>query len=77
MTAVPVTTAKALSKARSRVTNGSRMVEGVDGRSASSRRFRDLCRALADDLGGEAALTQAELLTVRNAAAVTVASETM
>ena len=62
---------------RSAVSNGTRLVDGVDGRSPSSRRFRDLCRALAHDLGGEAGLTQAEILTVRNAAAITVASEAM
>jgi hypothetical protein len=30
------------SKSRSRVTNGSKMLPGVDGRSAAARRFRDL-----------------------------------
>jgi hypothetical protein len=62
---------------RSRVTNRPSSVEGVDGRTAAGRRFRDLCRALADDLGGEASLTQAEILTVRNAASITVAAEAM
>src|SRR5258705_8679403 len=30
---------------RSRVTNGTRLLQGIDGRSASARRFRDLVRA--------------------------------
>lgn len=77
MTAVPATPQRVSPRSRSKVSNGTRLVDGVDGRSSSSRRFRDLCRALADDLGGEAGLTEAERLTVRNAAAVTVASEAM
>ncbi len=77
MSATSQAIARPSPQGRSAVSNGTRLVEGVDGRSSSSRRFRDLCRALADDLGGEASLTEAERLTVRNAAAVTVASEAM
>ena len=46
------------SKSRSRVTNGSKMLPGVDGRSAAARRFRDLVGDFGRDLGGT--LTTAE-----------------
>jgi hypothetical protein len=52
------TVASRPSTVRSRVTNGSKMVRGVDGRSADARRYRDLAMALADDLGGAAGLTE-------------------
>jgi hypothetical protein len=39
---------------RSRVTNGSQLLAGVDGRTAAARRYRDLCMALADDMGDAA-----------------------
>ena len=63
-----------LSKARSAVENGSRLhVQGVDGRSASARRFRDLyqgfCRDLGDDPSG------ADKALARSAAALAVNGE--
>jgi hypothetical protein len=63
------------SRQRSRVTNGSKLMASVDGRSAEARRFRDVAGALADDLGGEASLTAAQRTLVRQAAALTVQSE--
>ena len=60
---------------RSAVTNGSRLLEGVDGRSASARRFRDLVRAFAADLGGE--LSELEMGLVRQAAAVALKAEAL
>ena len=62
---------------RSRVTNGSALLHGIDGRSASARRYRDLQISFADDLGGAAALTEADKSLVRQAAALTVKSEEM
>jgi hypothetical protein len=62
-------------KLRSRVTNGGKMIAGVDGRSAEARRYRDLCMSFADDLGGAAGLTESQRALVRQAAALTVQSE--
>jgi hypothetical protein len=60
---------------RSRITNGSQLLAGVDGRTANARRYRDLCLSLADDLGGAATLTEAQSALVRQAAAMIVQSE--
>jgi hypothetical protein len=60
---------------RSRITNGTDMLAGIDARSAPARRYRDLCQSLADDLGGAASLTTAQTALVRQAAAMLVQSE--
>jgi hypothetical protein len=60
---------------RSRVTNGKRLLEGVDGRSAEAGRYRDLCFSYADDVGGAASLTEAQRALVRQAAMLTIQSE--
>jgi len=60
---------------RSRVTNGTRLLEGVDGRSAEARRYRDLCMSFADDCGGAASLTEAQRSLVRQCAMLAVQSE--
>ncbi len=59
--------------ARSRTSNGKVLVEGVDGRGASARRFRDLIADLSRDLGGD--LGQAETLQVRTVASLIVHAE--
>jgi hypothetical protein len=64
-------------KLRSRVTNGSKMIAGVDGRSADARRYRDLAMSFADDLGGAAVLTEAQRALVFQAAALVVQSEAL
>jgi hypothetical protein len=51
---------------RSAVSNRSRLLDGVDGRTASARRYRDLCRAFEEELGGS--LTEVELGLVKQAA---------
>ena len=57
---------------RSRVTNGSAILPGVDGRSVWARRFRDLMGLHLSDLGGDAlcpkrsALSCAEWLRSRS-----------
>lgn len=58
---------------RSRVTNGSVLVQGVDGRTRAGRRMHDVIAALTIDLGGD--LAEAERLQVRSIAALTVRSE--
>lgn len=61
--------------ARSRVTNGSALLSGVDGRSTWARRLRDLIELHVGDLGGEAAVSAAERSIVRRAATLTVELE--
>lgn len=62
---------------RSAITNGTDLLAGIDGRSASARRYRDLQIAFADDLGGADKLSEADKALCRQAAAVTVQSEGM
>lgn len=62
-------------KNRSRVSNGSWLLDGVDNRSAVGRRYRDLCMSFADDLGGADSLTEPQRAQIRQLAAVTVESE--
>jgi hypothetical protein len=60
---------------RSAVANGSRLLDGLDGRSAPARRYRDVAIAIAVDLGGYDNLTEAQLQLVRSAAGLTVLRE--
>lgn len=63
--------------ARSRVTNGSAILPGVDGRSTWVRRLRDLQALHIADLGGETNVSEAERSIVRRAATLTVELERM
>lgn len=60
---------------RSRVTNGTELLPGLDGRSLLARRFRDLIAQHTMDLGGESNVSQAQLSLIRRAAALTVELE--
>jgi hypothetical protein len=51
------------------------MLEGVDGRTASARRFRDLVRAYENEVGGN--LTEVDRGLIRQAAALTFKAETL
>jgi hypothetical protein len=62
---------------RAAVSNGSRLLPGVDGRSASARRYRDLLKEFTAELGGEGIMTEPMRALVRQAAAVTVEAEKM
>ena len=62
---------------RSRITNGKQMLAGIDGRSATARRYRDLVMSFADDLGGAVGLTEAQRALVFQAASLVVQSEAM
>lgn len=62
---------------RSRVTNGSVLLQNVDGRSGWARRMRDLMALHLSDLGGEAAVSAAEKSLVRRVATLTVELERM
>jgi hypothetical protein len=60
---------------RSRVTNGKRSMAGVDGRSSSARRFRDLVESFSAELGGMDCLSEAEKALVRQAASLAMRAE--
>jgi hypothetical protein len=63
---------------RSRVTNGSRLfAEGGDMRSPWVRRFRDVQYLHLSDLGGPAAVSEAESSLVRRVATLTVQLEAL
>jgi hypothetical protein len=62
-------------EARSRVSNGSKLLADIDGRSTWARRLRDLIQLHLADLAGEA--SEAERSIVRRAAALTVELERM
>jgi hypothetical protein len=53
---------------RSRVSNGSTILPGVDGRSTWVRRLRDLMGLYLSDLGGEDAVSEAERSIIRRIA---------
>jgi hypothetical protein len=59
--------------ARSRVSNGNKLLAGIDQRSATARRFRDLIAGLTAELGDN--LGEADQLRVRSAAALTIHAE--
>jgi hypothetical protein len=61
--------------ARSAITNDPLRLRGVDGRSATARRYRDLCMEYADTLGGAAVLGPAVQAMIRQAAAITIQME--
>jgi hypothetical protein len=50
------------SKTRSRVSNGNAVLDGVDGRSARVRRYRDLMSELTSDLGGDPSGAQTAII---------------
>lgn len=58
---------------RSRVANGSAVLAGVDGRSVTYRRYRDILAQLVCDLGGEP--SEAQLQIARRAASLSVWAE--
>jgi len=60
---------------RSRVSNRSRILPGVDGRSALARRFRDICRSYELEAGGEVSEVERDL--IRQAAGLVVRGEQM
>lgn len=62
---------------RSRVSNGSALLPGVDGRSVWVRRCRDLIERHLADLGGDDRVSEAERSIVRRAAVLTTELERM
>jgi hypothetical protein len=66
-----------LKKLRSSISNGSTTLSGVDHRSATMRRLKDLITDQVSDLGGADALSTAEVALVRRAAMLTLQTELM
>jgi hypothetical protein len=64
-------------QARSRVSNGSALLAGVDGRSTWARRLRDLIELHVADLGGDDNISEAERAIVRRAAVLITELERM
>lgn len=60
---------------RSRLTNGTALLPGVDGRSTWARRLRDVMETLTADLGGEETLSEAHRSIIRRASCLTVELE--
>jgi hypothetical protein len=69
--------APSLAALRAAKTNGTRLLEGCDHRTARMRRFRDLIGMHVSDLGGEDACSSAELSIVRRAALLTLELEVL
>jgi hypothetical protein len=63
--------------ARSRISNGSDLLPGIDGRSATARRYRDVLFALTSDSGGADNMSEARLQLCRRFAAASVLAEQM
>ena len=60
-------------RTRSRVSNGSAVLDNVDGRSAVARRYRDVLNELISDLGGDPSGAQSAI--IRRASALCVVCE--
>lgn len=74
----PTATMKSLPKprakpqARSKITNGLRMLDGIDGRSAIARRFRDIWHGLEQEFEIN---SESDQVLVKQAAALAIVSE--
>jgi hypothetical protein len=75
--AVNTALAEAKPTARSKVSNGKSLFLQPDGRSRTSRRFRDIAAAIASDLGGVDGLSEGQKQLVRRCALVSVECEKM
>jgi hypothetical protein len=63
--------------ARSRVSNGKDLLPGIDGRSPTARRYRDIVAAVVADQGGEGRVSEAKLSLIRRFSAACVLAEAM
>ena len=69
--------ARTLPTTRSRVTNHKDLLPGLDGRSSTARRYRDLVGAFLADMGGPDQCSDIRLGLLRRLAAVTVQAEVL
>jgi hypothetical protein len=60
---------------RSAITNGSRLLEGVDQRSPIARRYRDIVSQIVSDQGGADQCSESRLQLIRRFAAASVLAE--
>jgi hypothetical protein len=60
---------------RSAVTNGTKLLVGIDMRSPTARRYRDLVQAYSAEIGGD--LSQTEMAMIKTAAGLAVQAEAM
>jgi hypothetical protein len=60
---------------RSRITNGSDLLPGIDGRSTVARRYRDIAGAILVDQGGLDRCSESRLQLIRRFAAAAVLAE--
>jgi hypothetical protein len=60
---------------RSRISNGSAILEGIDGRSREARRFRDVLGEIISDLGGHDGLSEGQRQLARRCAMLAVECE--
>ena len=62
---------------RSSVSNGTRLfaLAGVDGRTSTARRFRDIVETVTADLGGNDLLSEAQRQLIRRASALSIMCE--
>ncbi|MGC1354166.1 MAG: hypothetical protein WA858_30975 [Xanthobacteraceae bacterium] len=62
---------------RSRVTNGSELLPGIDGRSPTAKRYKDLIDAITVDQGGADLMSEARMQLIRRFAAAACLAEQM
>jgi hypothetical protein len=60
---------------RSAVTNGAKLLVGIDMRSPTARRYRDLVHAYRAEIGGD--LSEPEMAMIKTAAGLSVQAELM
>jgi hypothetical protein len=65
------------SKQRSRLSNGTKLLPNLDGRTAMARRFKDITSAVLTDQGGADQCSESRLQLVRRFAAAAVLAEQM
>lgn len=64
-------------KSKSRVSNGTELLPGVDGRTSLAKRYRDIASQIIVDQGGEDRLAEARLQLIRRFSAAAVLAEQM
>ena len=57
---------------RTSVANGSKILDGIDGRSLVARRYGEVAAAICADLGGEAHLTELQRHLIRSVSGLVV-----
>jgi hypothetical protein len=62
---------------RTSIANGSRVLEGVDGRGHIARRYAEVAGAVAADLGGDDRLTELQRHLVRSVAGMVILRENL